>query len=449
MTRFIKKHIGLIIIIIIVIVFPNSLLNQAKLNMRIIVTGIAIDKDDEKYQVTAQIVKTKSNSQSLEQGSEIDFISESSASISTALASLLYKTGKVSAFSHTNFVIIGKDLTESSVTDCLDIFMRDKTIKNSALLLFAEGKASDEIKKTKKLDLSVGVELQKVYAFKQEDSDALMMTLLDFVNYSQMYSKTAAASTLKFASDEKSSSENGGSSTGESGGADEIAPSSELGENTNQNSQDSGNSNGGSETENQASSGGDSKQNGGQSSGKQSSVTFESLSPIYFFVDGKLKLKLEDKNDVLSYLICYPETKKCYIDVDKIEFNDFKADNIAVMIKEKSIKKKIHFEQNIPCMDLKITIKNAEINEIISKNDIYILSQDECDGVKKEIVNKLKENISSVFDSAKASGVDIFGAYELAYKFKYKTLNKYYDSSSSFLENLKFNVEINIKNLEK
>ena len=290
MTRFIKKHIGLIIIIIIAIVFPNSLLNQAKLNMRIIVTGIAIDKENEKYQVTAQIVKTKSNSESLEQGSEIDFISEQSSSISTALSHLLYKTGKVSAFSHTNFVIIGKDLTEDSVTDCLDIFMRDKTIKNSALLLFAEGKAGDEIKKTKKLDLSVGVELQKIFAFKQEDSDALMMTLLDFVNYSQMYSKTAAASTIKFSSENQNNSSNNSSKVNSNSNGEETnnssggGTSSELGENTNQNS---GNSSGGGETENQASSGGASKQSDGQSS-----VTFESLSPIYFFVDGKLKLKL-------------------------------------------------------------------------------------------------------------------------------------------------------------
>ena len=38
MNRFLKKRIGVIILIIIVLVFPISLSNQARLNMRINIT---------------------------------------------------------------------------------------------------------------------------------------------------------------------------------------------------------------------------------------------------------------------------------------------------------------------------------------------------------------------------------------------------------------------------
>ena len=41
-----KKHLGFIIFLIIILVFPVSLSYQARLNMRIIVTGLAIDKID-------------------------------------------------------------------------------------------------------------------------------------------------------------------------------------------------------------------------------------------------------------------------------------------------------------------------------------------------------------------------------------------------------------------
>ena len=43
---FLKKHIALFIVIVILLVFPVSLSSQAKLSMRIIVTGLAIDKNE-------------------------------------------------------------------------------------------------------------------------------------------------------------------------------------------------------------------------------------------------------------------------------------------------------------------------------------------------------------------------------------------------------------------
>ena len=64
MKEFFKKRIGLIILIVAVIAFPSSLSTQARLNMRAIVTGLAIDKVEGKYEVTAQIVKTSPSTES-------------------------------------------------------------------------------------------------------------------------------------------------------------------------------------------------------------------------------------------------------------------------------------------------------------------------------------------------------------------------------------------------
>ena len=49
MVNKIKRHLGLVILLIIVLVFPTSMSYQARLNMRIIVTGLAIDKIDGEY----------------------------------------------------------------------------------------------------------------------------------------------------------------------------------------------------------------------------------------------------------------------------------------------------------------------------------------------------------------------------------------------------------------
>ena len=218
MKQYAKKHLGLIIFLIIVLVFPISLSNQVKLNMRVIVTGIAIDKNEDEYEVTAQIINASPGTESPGQSAEINFLTDTGETISKAISNLMYRTGKVSAFSHTSFVILGEDVLEEDATKCLDIFARDKIIKNSALLLFANGKAKDEIQKTKDLELSVGLGLQKVYTFKQEECHGLMVTILDFLNNSKMYGKTSVASIVNLGdSSIPSSSESGESETGQSG----------------------------------------------------------------------------------------------------------------------------------------------------------------------------------------------------------------------------------------
>ena len=66
----IKKHIGLLLVLIIICVFPISLSSQTKLSMNVIVTGIAVDKVGDNYKVTAQIVKTTPSTESAGSGAD-------------------------------------------------------------------------------------------------------------------------------------------------------------------------------------------------------------------------------------------------------------------------------------------------------------------------------------------------------------------------------------------
>ena len=214
MERLFKKKLGVIILVIIALVFPISLSNQARLNTRVIVTGLAIDKLGDKYEVTAQYVKTTPGTESAGTSAEVSFVTDSDETMIGALTKLTYKAGKASAFSHTNFVVVGKDILNENLREVLDYFVRHKTIKSSALLLFSEDKASDEIKKTKDVELSVGLGLQKVFLFKENEGDGEMMTILNFLNDSKSFSKTSTASTLKLMKNEESSQ---GPSSGASG----------------------------------------------------------------------------------------------------------------------------------------------------------------------------------------------------------------------------------------
>ena len=118
--RKIKKHIGLIIILIIVVAFPTSLSNQTKINMRVVVTGIAVDKSGDEFEVMAQIIKPSVGSKTAGGGAQIDYVSDKGKTLSGAIAKMAFKAGKASAFSHTNFIILGTSMLEEDVSESLD-----------------------------------------------------------------------------------------------------------------------------------------------------------------------------------------------------------------------------------------------------------------------------------------------------------------------------------------
>jgi len=460
MRRFFKRHIWLVIILVLAFVFPTGLSNQAKLNMRTIVTGLGIDKTDNGYTVTAQVVKTVSGTESSGIGAEIEFISDDAKTISKGLSKLLYKAGKVSAFSHTNFIILGKDVLKEDATRCLDLFLRDRLIKNSALILFAKDKASDEIKKTKNLELSVGLGLQKVFSFKQAESDGLMMTVLDFLVDNETYGKTAVASVFEL----QENKDNESSLSSKSSGSSKDSSSSSQGSGSSDSSSDSSNSqSGGSNSSGDSSSvqGGQESSSGsseasGMSSDSQSSsgsdknskVNFKSNASLLCFKKGKFLFEISEESDLLGYMIASEKTNTSYIELENIEDESLKDVKMTVVIKDKNIHKFVRFENNIPCLDLNIYINSAEVNEVISDDLFNNFTKEQYENIKTTLKDKISKSVGDIFEKAKENGADIFSAYEQAYKFNYTNLTKYYSNEDDFIKHLRLNVKVSVKNME-
>ena len=401
----VNKKIGAIIFIILLLTFPISLTNQVKLNMRILVTGLAIDKVDDEYEITAQIISAKGGNESPGTSAEIDFLTEKGETVSKALANLLYKAGKVTAFSHMSFVIIGNSIAKDCVKNCLSVFIRDKVINSSALILIAKDSAKDEMKKTKDLELNVGLSLQKVFAYKQEESDGLMVTVLDFMKESISFGKTAKTSMLEFEEEKESQTE------GKSQGGGESAGGSSSGELTS----------------------------------ASSSVSFKPASNVVCFVEGKYACKLDSKDEILGFMLGSKNTKSCHLIIQNI-LNDAKA---TITIKRKKVKKYIRFEDKTPCLDMEIVITNAEISEIIPEENYRNFTNDEYKTIELEVRKNIANKVSMAFEKAKKHGADIFDAYEKAYKFHYEDIKKYYDfDTEEFIKKLKLNVKVTIKNLD-
>ena len=433
MKIFLKKHIGIVILLIIIIAFPASMSTQARLNMRIIITGLAIDKTDTGYEVTAQIVRTAPSSGAEKSGSTIDFVTDTGDSIVSAISKLSYKSGKVAGFSHTNFILIGKEMLEENLLKTLNYFLRDTIIKDSVLLLVAKDSASEEIKKTKELGLSVGLEIQKVFLYKEKESDGAMTSILSFTNKSLNHSKTSVVSVLSMNND---SSNNGqsGKLGGESSGSKEGTVDS----------QESGVSGGGQQSES------NSGESGSSSGSSESSETkyFDAITPLACFVEGKFVGKLESDEEIMGYIF---SEKKCIAEdltIENVNFGNFKNALIGIDVKYKTCNKKIRFENNTPCLDICVKISNSSIKEIQNDSLVENIKTEEFDYLKQKIEENVSKMVSSCFEKSKSFRADIFGAFDIANKFHYKKTKENFETMEEFLEKLKLNVEVKVSRLE-
>ena len=447
MKYFIKKHIGIVILLVIIFAFPVSMSTQARLNMRVIITGLAIDKSEDGYEVTAQIVKPSPSTESSGTGASINFITDKGETIVSALSKLSYKTGKVAGFSHTNFILIGKNMLDENLNKVMDYFLRDNIIKDSVLILLAEDSAKDEIKKTKDIELSVGLGLQKVFVYKEKEGDGTMTTLLEFANGSYGDSKTAVLSVLSL-KDEKSES-SGSDSAGQSDksqntgtGNEQASAGSETGDSGSGNSQGSESGTG----ENSQSS--SSESSSGGSSGSQSSQYFEAITPLACFVSGKYVGALESEDEIKGYMYSKKESSSEDISLENLNFDGLKNAKVGIDVKDKNTKKRLRFEAETPCLDIDIKLTNASIKEIQSDELVLIPSDEEFEFIKSKLQEKISKSVALSFKKASMLGADIFGAYDVANKFHYRKTKNLFESMEDFLQKLKLNVNVDVQRLE-
>lgn len=447
MKQFFKKHIGIAVLLIIVLAFPVSLSTQARLNMRIIMTGLAIDKNDSGYEITAQVVKTKPSAGSSEEGASIEFISEQGETIVSAISKLSYKSGKVAGFSHTNFILLGKEMQDENLKKSLNYFLRDTTIKDSVLLVFAKDQAKEEIQKTKDLGLSVGLGLQKVFIYKEKESDGTMTSLLSFMNNSLNNSKTATISVLSLGSgtelEEKSASN---SSQTTNSNNEEQNQNNSNGQDSKEKQTSEDNASG--QSSNSESSGGGESQGdeGKQDSG--STLYFESMTPIHCFVDGKFAGKLESEDEIMGYMLAKDKCHSEDISLENLEFGNLKKARAGIEIKYKFNKKKVRFEGDQPCLDITVNIVNSSIKEIQNDEFLPELSNDEFEYIKEKLKIAIAQKIAIAFERSQSFGADIFEAFDIAYKFHYKKVKNKFEDMPSFIEQLKLNVNVNVSRLE-
>lgn len=446
--KFIKRHTWILLLLSCLVFVPQSFSYQAKLNMRVIVTGMGIDKVEDGYEITAQVVMPTPGSESGGGNATLGFISEIGVNVSDGVQKIAYKIGKTAGFSHMSFLIVGQNMLEDNLAESLDYFVRDPELNTSVMMLISPTTAKDMLSKTETLELSAGVGLQKVFIYKQSSFNGVMMPIEEFVNNAFGLSKSSAVGGIliteegeeelgKSTSETLSSSENGLSSSGESGSSSGENSGSESGGQSGQGN--NGSSSGG---------GGGSKSTGSSQDGR-----IKYYNDVYYFKRGKFIGKFEKEEELLGFFLTDNVSNNGEFTVKNVNGGVLKNATVGIQFREEKTRKKINFKEGKPVFELQIMFKDVRIVELLNDGalteKIYRDPDEEMvSAIKKAIEKKVERDIMQTFEKAKTDDVDIFKIADKCYQFKPKQWKKFYEEhGEAYLDHVEVKVKTTIKNV--
>lgn len=425
-----KKIAKYMVLIFAILLIPQALNIQSELSMRTIISAIAVDLNEDKFVVTAQVVKPSSTAEG--GGTELDFLSASGNTVAEAIDAVSVALGRTAGLAHIGTIIIGKDvLTEDKLMPALDYFLREKGIQSSAMLLVAEEKAKETLENTKKLQLSSAVGLPKVFLYKQNNTNGVMMQLQNFMNDYFTVSNCSVISGVKIESKDEMEK-------------DEIGePGS------------SGSSGGGAEQSSSGSSGGSSGSSGGSSSGSsggggEKDGRIKYANDVYVFKNGKLVHTIKDEDSIKGLFLINRNSREGVASVDNISNQYVEDAKVSVYFRDKKVKIKSDWSKDKPKCTFTIITNRNEVYSIESKNpneELYeteksYLTEDVTDAIKEEI----KNNIMKAFKECQEKGADVLQLGNRLYQKNAKKWKDFYKTyGDEYIKHIELDVNVVFK----
>ncbi len=121
-----KKLISLILFILI---FTSGCYDYTELNEMAIVSGIAVDFEDEKFHVAFEILNTKNKEDNKEQ-EKVYYAQGEGKTISEAFSATSLEIAKMPYLAHLKALIIDEEIAKEHVEDIIDFLIRDNHIRN-------------------------------------------------------------------------------------------------------------------------------------------------------------------------------------------------------------------------------------------------------------------------------------------------------------------------------
>lgn len=173
-----------LILILIIIILPSSACsNYHELNDLGIVTALGIDKIDDKYKVTAQIINTQKADSTNVEFSNFVTLEGYGKTVKEAVDSINKESSRYLYLSHLNLLLIDDVIAEEGIDMVLDVFIREPVSRTDFFILIAkDDSASDVLQVFTALNSIPAIKI--VNSIKQDiitNSNTIDLTFLDLL----------------------------------------------------------------------------------------------------------------------------------------------------------------------------------------------------------------------------------------------------------------------------
>ncbi len=148
-----------------------------------LIVAIGIDKNEQGYEVTAQIAVPEATNQSTKSNESV--IYANGQTLYDAVNDIGSRTGWYPKLSFCNLIILGDKVFEENVMGVVDFFVRSYKVEDSAILCASEKSAKDVLLSISPLDNISSFALTKIFVRDHNNASSILTTTIK--DFSQLY----------------------------------------------------------------------------------------------------------------------------------------------------------------------------------------------------------------------------------------------------------------------
>ena len=130
------------ILLLLIPLFLGGCYDYNGLNDLAIISGIAIDYEDDEFKVTFEVISTKKEGET-SGSSNTYYVTSSGDNIVYAFTNAANKMDKVPYFEHVEMVVFSKNVAQEYLEDCIDYLIRTERLRNEFYAAISDGKAEE------------------------------------------------------------------------------------------------------------------------------------------------------------------------------------------------------------------------------------------------------------------------------------------------------------------
>ena len=404
-----KNKVFMVLAILILITFPNTLYKQSDKDTTIVATSIGIEKKDDKYSVSILAVIPKGES---DVNSNLEIFEGDGNTVAEALDNITLDIGRKIGLAHCDCIIFTEEIMQNNLTQILDYFTRTANLSTNPTLIATPSSAKELLNSVKSSNNLLDLSLKNIIS-SQEDRTLLKNITLD--RFYRAYFSPNSTFTIPILTTDKSSGSSSSSSSGSSGG---NLP--------------------------EESSGGSSSE-----SSQEQQAKIKNNNQIAVLRDGTTIGHLNEDEQFIYNLLTNPSEHQKFT-LENINDENFKNSTVVFQEADKIIVPKYKFVDGKPVAEfniwLSVMIDEARSTENNSYSSISGTQNFLTDTIKEEFNNLVQEKLKTTNSLMQEKRYDIMNLYSKFNAYKYRKFYNYLQTLENQAEYMTgMSIEINLK----